>query len=264
MISTSGTIAIRDQYLVPSLIAPFADEMARRLSRITMGPLLETFADTGILTQAMSTVMSAGMIIVATDPSAEMIAFASAKPGMARVTWQEADPVALPFQSASFGIVTCHFGVATMIGRVQAFVEARRVMKPGGRFVFSLPAHIRHNAVADCLQGAMNDLYPDDPPPFVGHTLHGYGDHLAVDDDLTEAGFTDAIYTSVDLPFEAASARDVAMGYCLGTSLQHEIEARTPGGAEWATSAVTKALEKRFGKGPIEARMRAYLVSAAG
>ena len=104
-------LAIRDRYLAPSLLAPFADEMARRLSRLSIGPLLETSADTGVLTQAIASAVSAGLTIIATDPSAEMVEHASAKPGMARVTWQQADPRALPFPDATFGIVTCHFGV---------------------------------------------------------------------------------------------------------------------------------------------------------
>ena len=47
-------LSIREKYLVPCLLAPFADDMARRLSRISMGPLLETSADTGVLTQAIA------------------------------------------------------------------------------------------------------------------------------------------------------------------------------------------------------------------
>ncbi|MGD0106431.1 MAG: methyltransferase domain-containing protein [Rhodopila sp.] len=264
MMVMGATVAIRDRYLAPTWLAPFADELARRLSRITMGPLLETAADTGVLTQALASAMSAGLTIIATDPSPDMVTFASAKPGMARVTWQQADPALLPFPDATFGIVACHFGVVTLPDRVAAFVEGRRVTKPGGRFVFSVPADLRHNPVADCVQDALEELFPTDPPGFVGQILHGYADNQAIDDDLTQAGFTDAIYTSVDLPFAAASARDVAVGYCLGTSLRLEIEARAPGGTERVVAAAAAALERRFGTGPIEAGMRAYFVSAAG
>ena len=257
-------LAIRDRYLAPSLLAPFADEMAHRLARSNMGPLLETCAGTGTLTQAIASALSAGMAIIATDTSADSVAYASTKPGVARVTWQQADPATLPFEHATFGIVACHFGVVTMPDRVQAYLEARRVIKPGGRFVFSVPAHIRHNVVADCLQDAMDDLFPADPPGFLGHVLHGYAEQEAIDDDLTEAGFTDAIYTVVDLPYEAASARDVAMGYCLGTDLRFEIEARVPDAAAGVVRGATAALERRFGTGPIKASMRAHIVSAAG
>jgi SAM-dependent methyltransferase len=263
-IRTNSLLTMRDLYLAPSLLAPFAEDLARRLSRISMGPLLETSADTGVLTQAIASAVSAGLTIIATDPCVEKVEHASTKPGMARISWQTADPHALPFSDRSFGIVTSHFGVVGMSGRVEAFQETRRVMKQGARFVFSVPAHIRHNPVADCVQGAMEDLFPTDPPRFVQHVLHGYADNETVDDDLTVAGFTDAIYTTVELPYAAASAQDVAMGYCLGTMLRMEIEARAPGDAELVTRATAAALEKRFGTGPITARMRAHIVSASG
>jgi SAM-dependent methyltransferase len=263
-VPSDAMIAIRDRYFAPCVLSPFADDMARRLSRLSMGPLLEVCADTGILTQAIASAMSAGLTIIATDPSADMIGHASAKPGMARITWQIADPGALSFADATFGIVACHNGVAAMPDRVRAFREVRRVMKPGGRFVFSVMGHIRHTPVADCLQSALDDLFPSDPPRFVEHVLHGYADNEAVDDDLTEAGFTDAIYTAVELPFAAASARDVAIGYCLGTNLRAEIEVRETGATERVMQAVTAALERRFGTGPIETSMRAHIVSASG
>lgn len=256
--------AIRDRYLAPSLLSPFADDMARRLSRLSIGPLLETSADTGILTQAIGSATSAGLIIIATDPSMEAIEHASPKPGMGRIRWQQADPRALPFKDGTFGIVTCQFAVATQPDRLQTFREARRVMKQGGRFVFNVLAHIRHNPVAGCVQDIMDDLFPGDPPRFVGDVLYGYADNEAIDDDLTEAGFTDAIYTTIDLPYAAASAHDVVVGYCLGTPLRSEIEMRAPRETERVTQAATAALQRRFGAGPIEATMRAHVVSASG
>jgi SAM-dependent methyltransferase len=264
MIPTGTTFAIRDRYLAPALHVPFADDLARRLSRFSMGPLLETSADTGALTQAIASAMSAGLTIIATDPSAERVAFASAKPGMARVTWQEADPAALPFADATFGVVACHFGVMALPDRVHAFTEARRVIKPAGRFVFSAPAQLSRNPVAECVHRALQDVFPTDPPGFIGQVLHGYADSQAIDDDLTDAGFTDAIYTTVDLPFAAASARDVAIGYCLGTDLRLEIEGRAAYGAARVVNTVAAALEQQFGAGPIDSTMRAHFVSAAG
>jgi ubiquinone/menaquinone biosynthesis C-methylase UbiE len=257
-------VVIRDRYMAPGVIAPFADDIARRLSRISMGPLLETCADTGILTQAMGSALSAGLTIVATDPDQGTVNHASIKPGMARITWQRADPCDLPFPDGTFGIVVCHFGVVGIANRVLAFQQARRVMKQGARFVFSVPAQLRHNPVAECQQHAMDELFPTDPPSYLRSVLHGYADNETIDDDLTAAGFTDAIYTTVELPYVAASAWDVATGYCLGTPLRAEIEARAPGDAERIIRAASTALQARFGNGSIETTMRAHIVSASG
>jgi SAM-dependent methyltransferase len=264
MIPTGSMLACRDHYLAPSLLVPFADDMAHRLSRISLGPLLEIFAGTGVLTQAIASAISAGLTMIATDPAADAVAYASTRPGMARVTWQQAGPAALPFPDTSFGIVTCQFGLVTMVDPVGAFLEARRVMKPAARLVFSVPASLRRNPVADCLQDAMEALFPADPPRFLERILHGYANHEVIDDDLTQAGFTDAIYTPVELPYVAASAWDAAAGYCLGTGLRAEIEARAPGEAGRVTRDAAAVLQRRFGAGLIETTMCAHIISAAG
>jgi SAM-dependent methyltransferase len=264
MVSPDATLAVCDRYVAPSLLSPFADDMARRLARLSMGPLLEVAAGTGVLTQAIAAAVSAGLTIVATDPDAETVAYASGRFGVARVAWQQADPQALPFHDATFGIVACQFAVAAMADRVRAFREARRVIKRGGRFVFSALAGLRHNPVSACVQSALEELFPDDAPRYVARGLHGYSDTTMIDDDLTEGGFTDAIYTVVELPFAAASAHEVATGWCLGTGLRAELAARGFGDGEPVVRVVTRALEQRFGCGAIDSTMRAHIVSAAG
>ncbi len=215
-------------------------------------------------TQAIAASVSAGLTIIATDPSDDVLRRARGKPGTARVIWRVADPCALPFEAGTFGIVACQLGVMGLPDHVLAFREARRVMKTGARFVFNVPAQIRHNPVAARVQQSMDELYPSDPPRYLTGVLHGYADNEVVDDDLTLAGFTDAIYTTVDLPYFAASARDAALGYCLGTPLRHEIEARTAGDCEPTVEAVVAALKRRFGAGPIDTPMRAHVISASG
>jgi SAM-dependent methyltransferase len=260
----NAKLVAHDRFFAPSVLSPFADDLARRVARLSIGPLLEIAAGTGVLTEAIASALSAGMTIIATDPCAEMVAHATAKSGMTRVIWQRADPHALPFQEATFGIVACQFRVATLGDPVGVFKQARRVMKQGGRFVFTVLGALKYNPVAESLQAAMDGFFPTDPPRFIADGLHGYADNEAIDDDLTDAGFTDAIYTSVDLPFAAASAREVAIGYCLGTSLRGELELRTSGDPEPAVRAATLALEERFGTGPIASSMRGHVISAAG
>jgi hypothetical protein len=51
--------------------------------------------------------------------------------------------------------------------------------------------------------------------------------------------------------------------FCEGTPLRNEIEARDASGLEHATAQATAALARRFGNGPIEGRIRAFVISAA-
>jgi hypothetical protein len=66
----------------------------------------------------------------------------------------------------------------------------------------------------------------------------------------------------VDATSKAASPRHAAVAYCQGTPLRNEIEARDALRLEEATNRATDALAQRFGKGTIEGRIRAFVVTA--
>ncbi|HEX2944262.1 MAG TPA: methyltransferase domain-containing protein [Rhodopila sp.] len=251
-----------DRYLAPWLLSPFAKDLASRLARLKTGPLLEFAAGTGTLTRAIALAMPPGMTIVATDPEPPKLDTTSTGTPLARVIWKRADPAALPFPDASFGIITCHFGIASMADRAPALREARRVMMPGGRFVFSVPGPLRHNPAAECVHMALAALYPDNTPTFLAQQMHGYADEDMIDNDLTAAGFTDAMYTTVDLPLEVP-ASDVSLGYCLGTPLRRELNDDVPAKIGEALFKTAEALSIRFGSNVIETTMRATVVSAS-
>ena len=44
----------------------------------------------------------------------------------------------LPFEAARFDAVVCQFGAMFFPDRVAGYREARRVLKPGGRLLFSM------------------------------------------------------------------------------------------------------------------------------
>lgn len=94
--------------------------------------------------------------------------------------------------------------------------------------------------------------------------LFGYAGTEVIDDDLTQAGFTDAVYTALDLPFTAKSAQEVAIGFCMGTDLRVDIEERAAGDVSHATETVASSLRKKFGTGEINSTIRVNIVSASG
>ena len=67
----------------------------------------------------------------------------------ARITWRQADALALPFEDAAFDLVCCQFGAMFFPDRTSAYREARRVLKPGGHFLFSVWDRIEENVFAD-------------------------------------------------------------------------------------------------------------------
>jgi len=73
--------------------------------------------------------------------------------------------------------------------RSRALVEAFRVLKPGGRFLFSVWDRIEANEFADAVVKAVTALFPTDPPMFLARTPHGHYDAAALQAQLLTAGF---------------------------------------------------------------------------
>lgn len=76
--------------------------------------------------------------VVGVDPSAELRARAAAAPraeGL-EVSILEGAAEALPLEDASFDTVVCTFTLCSVASPEAALAEARRVLKPGGRFLF--------------------------------------------------------------------------------------------------------------------------------
>ena len=252
---------IYDQFLVPLIFESYARDLAGRVAKIEPQDVLETAAGTGVLTRAMLAKLAHQARIVATDLNQPMLDHAAARnPG--RVTWRQADALALPFEDQSFDAVACQFGAMFFPDKVQGFKEARRVLKPGGRFFFNVWDRISENEFADVVTDALATVFPHDPPRFMARTPHGHHDVAKLREELTMAGFASiSIETRGDIS-RAASPRDPAVAYCQGTPLRNEIEARDPSGLEAATQACAQALALRFGNGPVQGRIRAHVITA--
>ncbi len=259
---TGSIPALYDRHLGGLLFQPYAGELARRLSDLTAGSVLETAAGTGIVTQALARTLPEAVAITATDLNQPMVDFAAAKPGMARVTWRQADALKLPFADASFDAVVCQFGVMFFPDRVAGYREALRVLKPGGRFLAAVWDEIARSPISATVHEAVARRYADDPPQFLARTPHGYHDAARIRADLAAAGFASIAIEIVTRPSRAASAREPAIGFCLGSPRRAEIEARDPAGLAAATEDAATAVAARFGAGPIEAPMQAFVITA--
>jgi len=184
------------------------------------------------------------------------------RPRDGRIAWRQADALALPFEDHSFDVVACQFGVMFFPDKVRGYTEAHRVLKSGGRFLFNVWDRIEENEFADVVTAALAGVFPEDPPRFMARTPHGYHDVGRIREDLTAAGFAGISVDAVDATSTCASPRHAAVAYCQGTPLRNEIEARDALRLEEATNRATDALAQRFGKGTIEGRIRAFVVTA--
>jgi len=253
---------IYDQFLVPLIFEPYAADLARRLAAFSPKHVLETAAGTGVLTRAIAKQLPEADI-VATDLNQPMLDRAATTIQRGALAWRQADALALPFDDRSFDAVVCQFGVMFFPDKVAGFREARRVLRAGKPFLFNAWDHIGSNEFVNVASEALAEMFPDDPPRFMERTPHGYHDPNAIRRDVDEAGFTVVTVEAVAARSRASSAYDAAFAYCQGSPWRAEIEARGgSAGLQNATQHVADALVKRFGRGPIDGSIAAFVVTA--
>lgn len=64
-------------------------------------------------------------------------------------------------------MVVCQFEVMFFSHKAQAFAETRRVLRPGGQFLFSVWDRLDQNDFAVAVTRALGTLFPDGPPRFL-------------------------------------------------------------------------------------------------
>lgn len=253
---------IYERYFVPLIFEPYAVDLARRLQEAKAECVLETAAGTGVVTRAVASRLPSTARITATDLNEPMLNHAKARLADPRITWKAADAQALPFDDQSFDAVVCQFGAMFFPDKVKAYKEARRVLKPGGQFLFNVWDKISDNEFADVVTRTLAEMFPSDPPLFMARTPHGHHDIARIRADLTAAGFSSISIETRDERSKAPSARDVAVAYCEGSPLRNEIEARDKARLQDATLRAADAIARQFGTGPVDGRIRAIIITA--
>jgi ubiquinone/menaquinone biosynthesis C-methylase UbiE len=260
-----------DRHMVPLIFAPYAADLAERVAALAPRSVLEIAAGTGVVTRALAPRLATGARYTVTDLNQPMLDYAASRQqettpddGRVALTWHTADAMALPFDDAAFDVACCQFGAMFFPDRSAAYAEARRVLKPGGRFLFSVWDRIEENVFAADVTRALAQMFPHDPPLFLARTPHGYHDKAQIRRDVEAAGFTRVTIDTKAAESRAASPRVPAVAYCHGTVLRTEIEARQPGGLDAATDAAEAAIAARHGGGEVAAKIQAHVVMAEG
>jgi SAM-dependent methyltransferase len=189
-----------------------------------------------------------------------MIDRGKVRAGIARVTWHQADARKLPFHDGVFDLILCQFGVMFFPDKPASFRECRRLLRPGGTYLFVLwddwaaqpdaPLEIAARTVGALLNRAPNTLMNPD-----------YSDEPTIRSDLAAAGFHDVTFERVTRPARASSAREAAVMTVHGSLLRTAIEAADAVRLGEATDAVERALSARFGVGAVDGQNHALIVT---
>lgn len=251
-----------EQYMVPLIFEPYAADMARRVALRQPSRVLEIAAGTGVVTRQLANTLAATVAIIASDLNQPMLDHAATVGTSRPVEWRQADAMQLPFPNASFDVVTCQFGVMFFPDKSKAFAEARRVLRPGGVFLFSVWDSIEHNEFADAVTQALASRFPVNPPRFMARVPHSYHDPAAIAQDLARGGLNPLLeLATLTEHSRANSPRVPAVAYCQGTLLRGEIEAHGPSSLNEATDIVAAALGSRFVVGAVDGRIQAHVVT---
>jgi ubiquinone/menaquinone biosynthesis C-methylase UbiE len=252
-----------DRYMVPLIFEPYALDLAQRAASLSPGAVLEIAAGTGVVTRALAPKLSPDASYMVTDLNQPMLDYAASRQGPdSRLKWRQADALALPFENAAFDLVCCQFGAMFFPDRLSAYREAKRVLKPGGHFLFNVWDRIEENEFADDVTNALARIFPNDPPRFMARTPHGYHDTVLIRRELEEAGFSRVTIETRVEQSRASSPRIPAIAYCQGTLLRNEIEAREAGKLQAATDYAASAIADRHGRGEVAAKIQAHVIVA--
>lgn len=253
-----------DIYLAPLVFGEHAEDLATRVMAESPQKILEIAAGSGVVARALAPQISPNTKYMVTDLEQEMLDQAKTKqPAQANITWQQADAMDLPFDDNSFDVIICQFGFMYFADKLKAVTEARRVLKPGGEFIFSVWDRLENNVFADLVTQAAVKIFPDDPPLFFERVPYAFYDNDAMRKTLQDGGFKHIIIQDKPRISTAGSALHIALAFAYGTPLRNEIEARDPDGLQKVALAAVNLIEEHYGKGEVAAQMQSFIITAS-
>jgi SAM-dependent methyltransferase len=124
-----------EAFMVPPLFGPWADRLAARAGPAPGAAILDVGSGTGIVARRLARTAGVGGRVVGLDASPAMLAVARAAAERERlaIDWREGTAERLPFDDASFDLVTCQFALMFFTDRAGALREMHRVLRPGGK-----------------------------------------------------------------------------------------------------------------------------------
>ena len=192
-----------------------------------------------------------------------MLDFAAAAARCERVAWRQADALALPFPDRSFDVVACQFGAMFFPDKVTGFREARRVLQPGGRFVFSVWDRIEDNEFADVVTQAVAALFPRRSAEFPGAHAARLPRQRRLSAPISQRPGSPASRSRRRAPQPCSVAARRGDRLLPGHAAAQRDRGARPVAPRRGDRCGRGGARARFGPGPIEGKIQALVITAS-
>jgi ubiquinone/menaquinone biosynthesis C-methylase UbiE len=250
-----------DKYSGPVFFEPYALEIAARIDPSNVDTAVEIACGTGRVTNHLRSRLKPSAKLVATDISQDMLEVAKEKLHDQLVEWQVVDAQNLPFEDSSIDLIVCAFGYMFLPDKVTGFAAAYRVLRPGGKLLFTTWDRLEFNGASLVHRKIVQPVLGEDLPPTF-HIPFSMNNDEDIANWLQQAGFSNFKIERVDKTAKADSTKQVAEGLTQGGTIYNELMKRSPDQVPRIRAEVETQLVQKFGDAPMMAPMRALFVTA--
>jgi ubiquinone/menaquinone biosynthesis C-methylase UbiE len=128
------------RYFVPSIGGPVADDLIAAAGLQPGHCVLDVACGTGAVTRLAAERVGASGAVAGLDVNPGMLAVArSHTPPEISIEWHQANAESMPLPDEAFDVVLCQMGLQFVSSKLAALREMRRVLKPAGAALITVP-----------------------------------------------------------------------------------------------------------------------------